>query len=260
MQAKQKQWQLFYLGFYGETTDDIDGIWGDKSAAGTELFQRTYSLKPVDSIFGTHTKNKSREIVESIQEVVSPYGVKHGMKPLVIDGLAGPATVAATIWFQKEKGLTPNGIADARTVTAISNETPDIDAVIWPQPEDDSGSFWDEIEHFTRDEFRCKCGGKYCNGYPAEPDERMVMIADQLRKNLGVPITIVSGLRCKTWNAIQGGVSNSQHMYGEAADIYANGVSQSSVEAELDKIGGVRYHYPITGSSNVHFDVPKGER
>ena len=125
---------------------------------------------------------------------------------------------------------------------------------------EETGTFWDEIEYFTRDEFKCKCGGKYCNGFPSEPDERMVRIADQLRKNLGVPITIVSGLRCKTWNDIQGGVSNSQHMYGEAADIYAKGVSQSRVEQELDKIGGVRYHYAITGSSNVHFDVPKGDR
>jgi peptidoglycan hydrolase-like protein with peptidoglycan-binding domain len=124
----------------------------------------------------------------------------------------------------------------------------------------ETGTFWDEIEYFDRSEFKCKCGGKYCNGYPAEPDERMVRIANQLRKNLGVPITVVSGLRCKTWNAIQGGVSNSQHMYGEAADIYASGVSQARVEAELDKIGGVRYHYPIKGSSNVHFDVPKGSR
>ena len=123
-----------------------------------------------------------------------------------------------------------------------------------------TGTFWDEIEYFDRSEFKCKCGGKYCNGFPSEPDERMVRIANQLRKNLGVPITIVSGLRCKTWNAIQGGVSNSQHMYGEAADIYAKGVPQSRVEAELDKIGGVRYHYAITGSSNVHFDEPKGNR
>lgn len=123
-----------------------------------------------------------------------------------------------------------------------------------------TGTFWDEIEHFTRDEFKCKCGGKYCNGFPSEPDERMVRIADKLRKNLGVPITIVSGLRCDDWNRIHGGVDNSQHKYGEAADIYANGVSQSRVEQELDKIGGVRYHYAIKGSSNVHFDVPKGNR
>lgn len=123
-----------------------------------------------------------------------------------------------------------------------------------------AGSFWDEITYFKREEFRCKCGGKYCNGFPAEPKETLVRIADQLRKNLGVPITVVSGLRCEIWNSIQGGVSNSQHMYGEAADIYAQGISQADVEAELDAIGGVRYHYPISGSSNVHFDVPKGSR
>jgi uncharacterized protein YcbK (DUF882 family) len=55
-------------------------------------------------------------------------------------------------------------------------------------------------------------------------------------------------------------VENSQHKFGEAADIYAAGYTQAQVEAELDNIGGVRYHYPITGSSNVHFDIPKGAR
>lgn len=123
-----------------------------------------------------------------------------------------------------------------------------------------TGTFWDEIEFFDREEFRCKCGGKYCNGFPAEPKEQMVRIVNQLRKNLGVPITIVSGLRCQDWNRIQGGVDNSQHMYGEASDIWAQGKSQATVEAELDRIGGVRYHYPIDGSSNVHFDIPKGAR
>lgn len=125
---------------------------------------------------------------------------------------------------------------------------------------EEEGTFWDEIRYFKREEFRCKCGGQYCSGFPAEPREAMVRIADQLRKNLGVPITVVSGLRCPTWNTLQGGVENSQHMYGEAADIYARGKSQAEVEAELDRIGGVRYHYPIAGSSNVHFDIPKGAR
>ena len=125
---------------------------------------------------------------------------------------------------------------------------------------EEEGTFWDEIRYFKREEFRCKCGGQYCSGFPAEPREAMVRIADQLRKNLGVPITVVSGLRCPTWNTLQGGVENSQHMYGEAADIYARGKSQAEVEAELDRIGGVRYHYPIDGSSNVHFDIPKGDR
>ena len=175
-----------------------------------------------------------------------------------VDGEWGTLSKTACTAFQKNfGGIKVDGFGGTETDKALCHSVAyGMPAKVTPK----TGTFWDEIEYFDRTEFKCKCSGKYCNGYPSEPDERMVRIADQLRKNLGVPITIVSGLRCKTWNAIQGGVSNSQHMYGEAADIYAKGVSQSRVEQELDKIGGVRYHYAITGSSNVHFDVPKVER
>ena len=177
-----------------------------------------------------------------------------------VDGIWGTLSQSAMNAFNADfKGLDVPGIPESAPEKALKHAVA-YDLFKTEPDKDETGTFWDEIEYFTRDEFKCKCGGKYCNGYPAEPDERMVRIADQLRKNLGVPIIIVSGLRDRTWNAIQGGVSNSQHMYGEAADIYARGVSQSRVEAELDKIGGVRYHYAIKGSSNVHFDVPKGDR
>lgn len=181
-----------------------------------------------------------------------------------VDGEWGALSKTACTAFQKDfGGIKVDGFGGTETDKALCHSVAygmPAKKVDKSEKEDITGTFWDEIEYFTRDEFKCKCGGKYCNGYPAEPDERMVKIADQLRKNLGVPINIVSGLRCKTWNAIQGGVVNSQHMYGEAADIYAKGVPQSLVEAELDKIGGVRYHYAIKGSNNVHFDVPKGNR
>ena len=177
-----------------------------------------------------------------------------------VDGIWGTLSETAMTAFKKDfAGLDVSGISKDAPEKALKHAVA-YDLFKTEPAKEETGTFWDEIEYFTPDEFKCKCGGKYCNGFPSEPDERMVRIADQLRKNLGVPITIVSGLRCRTWNAIQGGVSNSQHMYGEAADIYAKGVSQSRVEAELDKIGGVRYHYPIKGSSNVHFDVPKGNR
>lgn len=177
-----------------------------------------------------------------------------------IDGVWGTLSETAMKAFKADfKGLDVPNIPEDAPEKALKHAVA-YDLFKAEQTKESAVSFWPKIEYFTREEFKCKCGGKYCNGYPAEPDERMVRIADQLRKNLGVPITIVSGLRCKTWNAIQGGVANSQHMYGEAADIYAKGVSQSRVEAELDKIGGVRYHYPIEGSNNVHFDVPKGNR
>ena len=177
-----------------------------------------------------------------------------------IDGIWGTLSETAMNAFKADfKGLDVPNMPENAPEKALKHSVA-YDLFKTELVKDEIGTFWDEIEYFDRSEFKCKCGGKYCNGYPAEPDERIVRIADQLRKNLGVPITIISGLRCKTWNAIQGGVSNSQHMYGEAADIYAKGVSQSRVEAELDKIGGVRYHYAIAGSSNVHFDVPKGNR
>lgn len=177
-----------------------------------------------------------------------------------IDGLWGEKSQRATIDFQRAYMDTVDGIFGAETEKRILEVLATWEEPVAKENLTAPDDWWKDIRYFTRAEFKCKCGGKYCNGYPAEPDERMVRIADQLRKNLGVPITIVSGLRCKTWNAIQGGVSNSQHMYGEAADIYAKGVPQSLVEAELDKIGGVRYHYAIKGSDNVHFDVPKGNR
>ena len=180
----------------------------------------------------------------------------------IVDGDWGSGSKAACTAFQKDfGGITVDGHGGQETDKALRHAVAydmfKADNVV---EETNTGSFWDEIEYFTREEFRCKCGGKYCDGFPAEPKEQLVRIADQLRKNLGVPITIVSGLRCPTWNQIQGGVDNSQHMYGEAADIYAAGQTQLRVETELDNIGGVRYHYPITGSSNVHFDIPKGAR
>lgn len=185
-----------------------------------------------------------------------------------IDGDWGSGSRAACTAFQRDRHIKADGYGgpetDKQLRYAVANDLfrwePVEDEVVVSKNETTTGTFWDEIEHFTREEFRCKCGGKYCNGFPAEPKEQLVRIADQLRKNLGVPITVVSGLRCSEWNRIQKGVKTSQHQYGEAVDIYARGKTQAQVERELDRIGGVRYHYAIAGSQNVHFDIPMGVR
>ena len=182
-----------------------------------------------------------------------------------VDGEWGAMSRVACTAFQKDfGGIAVDGTGGPETDKALKHAVAydmfkaDQDAA--EEQATATGTFWDQIQYFKREEFRCQCGGKYCNGFPAEPKEQMVRILDQLRKNLGVPITVISGLRCRQHNANVGGVENSQHMYGEACDIYCRGVSQLRVETELDSIGGVRYHYPIDGSSNVHFDIPKGER
>lgn len=201
--------------------------------------------------------------IKQRQHLLAYLGYYVGM----VDGDWATLSKTACSSFQKDfGGIKVDGYGGTETDKALTH------AVAYGMPakqvdkdtnvptKEATGTFWDEIEFFDPEEFRCKCGGKYCNGFPAEPKEQLVRIADQLRKNLGVPITVVSGLRCPTWNTLQGGVENSQHMYGEACDVYASGMSQLRVETELDNIGGVRYHYPITGSANVHFDIPKGAR
>lgn len=179
-----------------------------------------------------------------------------------VDGEWGAMSRTACTAFQRTVDITPDGHGGPETDKYLKKAVADDAFKTEPVGEDKpaTGTFWDEIEFFTREEFRCQCGGKYCNGFPAEPKEQLVRIADQLRRNLGVPVSVISGLRCERWNAIQGGVANSQHMYGEAMDVRAQGKSQARVEQELDAIGGVRYHYPITNSNNVHFDIPMGAR
>ena len=52
-------------------------------------------------------------------------------------------------------------------------------------------------------------------------------VLNPLRSKLGKPITVTSGFRCKQLNAhpqVKGAV-NSQHLTGEAADIYVKGCS-----------------------------------
>lgn len=47
-------------------------------------------------------------------------------------------------------------------------------------------------------------------------------ILDPLREAFGRPIIVTSGYRCFALNAFVGGARDSQHRYGEAADIEAN--------------------------------------
>lgn len=120
---------------------------------------------------------------------------------------------------------------------------------------EETETFWDSIKYFTPDEIRCKCGGKYCDGFPHEMQPLVMQILDRARAWTGQPIVIVSGLRCEEWNRIQGGVSNSQHMFGEAVDVYFYGKTPGAALAWLQSQPDVRYAYQIDGSNNIHFDI-----
>ena len=185
-----------------------------------------------------------------------------------VDGIYGRLSRKAIQDFQKAFcGLTVTGEADAVTDQAM------IHAVAFGIPERDpeaesgatdnnvggkeenTGSFWDEIEFFDPEEMKCKCGGKYCSGFPHEIQPLLMQILDRARRWSGHPIVIVSGLRCKEWNRIQKGVATSQHQYGEAADVYFYGVSANAALAWLQSQPDVRYAYRIEGCNNIHFDI-----
>ena len=55
-------------------------------------------------------------------------------------------------------------------------------------------------------------------------------VLDPLRERYGKPIKVNSGFRCLVHNKTVGGVPNSQHMKGEAADIVSGDSGQLTVE------------------------------
>lgn len=173
-----------------------------------------------------------------------------------IDGIHGPLSRKALEEFQRDfGGLPPTGQGDAETDNALRH------AVFYGMPESSSsGSFWEEIEFFTPEEMQCKCAGRYCDGFPHPIQPLLMQILDRARRWSGHPITIVSGLRCETWNRLQGGVENSQHRYGEAADVYFYGKSPTAALSWLQSQPDVRYAYQIPGSNNIHFDIQPAGR
>lgn len=117
------------------------------------------------------------------------------------------------------------------------------------QPED----LWSGIRHFRREEFGCKCKGK-CGGFPMEPDRALVTLLDEIRAELGKPIFINSAIRCPEHNSAVGGVTNSQHLLGKAADIRAPEISPETLAALAEKKltgrGGIGVY-----DNFVHIDV-----
>lgn len=70
-------------------------------------------------------------------------------------------------------------------------------------------------EHFSAEELSCHCCG---NGVEII-NPRLLELLESLRANIGGPIEISCAYRCPDHNAEVGGVPNSQHVLGNAADV-----------------------------------------
>lgn len=124
-------------------------------------------------------------------------------------------------------------------------EPPQDGAVIdHPLPEDPilTDGPW-ASEHFLMSEYACDCAG-YCDGWPADMDPELLGKVEALRCYFDQPVIITSGVRCERRNAEVGGIENSWHLSGHAADLYCPGMSCDEVAAAARALGLGVIEYP----------------
>jgi len=111
--------------------------------------------------------------------------------------------------------------------------------------------------NFKKSEFECKCGCEM----PDEVFFNIEKLANQLqytRDFIELPINITNAYRCRSHNKAVGGVSNSQHILGKAADLQVKGISPDELHKVLDTLA--EYNHVMQGGlglydSFVHYDI-----
>lgn len=103
--------------------------------------------------------------------------------------------------------------------------------------------------NFKVKEFACKDGAD-----TVFVNDELVNILQKVRNHFGKAVNITSGYRTDTYNKKVGGANYSQHLYGNAADIYITGVEPKEIYDYLNNeypnsLGLGKY------ASFVHVDV-----
>lgn len=244
------QRQLFLRTFFYYYKGNIDGIDGPQTIAAIKAYQSGQSLT-ADGLWGENTQKASESNARAVQQKLCDAGMKTD-----IDGIIGDDTVACLTRYQTAVGLTADGIMGVETYRKLFND-PSYDAATTTR---NTGGI---SAHFNKTEFRCGCGGRYCNGYNGkEVSTSLLNILEKLRSYYGRPIVITSGIRCQKYNdSLRGSIKTSAHIQGKAADIYIRGITDSaSGRAQVKRLAyqyGAKYCY--YGTSNmgnaVHINV-----
>lgn len=186
MTTVQKQCLLAYFGFIDPK--EIDGIWGQKSAASTKKLQAQLGLED-DGVWGNATDRAAKEAITNGFAPVIDDTIEIENATEVGDGI----DLADAAQYLREDGYyhIPRGV-DVRL----------------------SRNLWAHEVH---------CQGKGCCT-ESIVSKRMVDTFQAIRDDYGEAIEIAdadgSGFRCRTHNAAVGGAVGSLHLTGDAFDLH----------------------------------------
>jgi len=166
------------------------------------------------------SKGRANNEVKILQSKLNDLRINAGLA----DGIFGNNTALAVKELQSIFGLVADGIAGKNTFDLLAK--------------------LDTITHFKLQEFRCR----HCGKLKLNID--LLLKLEELRKQTGALI-INSGYRCPTHNKNVGGITNSEHLKGNAADLNATNMHPRDVYNIADKMfNGVGKYNTFT-----HVDV-----
>ena len=113
-----------------------------------------------------------------------------------------------------------------------------------------------DTKNFKALEFACK----HCGQNMIKQD--VLNLCQKIRDALGVPVRVNSGYRCPAHNASVGGVRNSKHVLGMAADLCSSAgaiemfdtVKKLQARGELPELG---YCILYKRKNFIHVDIAK---
>jgi zinc D-Ala-D-Ala carboxypeptidase len=103
-------------------------------------------------------------------------------------------------------------------------------------------------QNFNSKELRCRCCGV------ALVDHHLIYKLQHARDLYGKPMRITSGYRCKKHNRAVGGVPNSYHTQGKAADVSCPAEDWDDMVAAFKEAGFERMGF-YRGQGFIHVDV-----
>lgn len=108
------------------------------------------------------------------------------------------------------------------------------------------------MRYFKESEFSCKCGK--CNLGFNTMNEKLLIRLDTLRLLVGIPLVIISGIRCVDYNkSLKDAKPNSFHLTGSAVDLQAfDGSFKREIVENALRLGFTGIG---VGENFIHLDV-----